>query len=97
MTPASLPGSRKWSPTVTARTNTVAVTAAPPVTLLAPLGGYRRAQKVTPRPAAEQDGYVFGYGQDYRRGRRDLATLTGPTKLPPNWAHALTLCLRGPR
>jgi alpha-glucosidase (family GH31 glycosyl hydrolase) len=36
-----------------------------------------------------QDGYVFGYGQDYRRGLRELATLTGPTKLLPKWAYGV--------
>ncbi|MFC7531750.1 TIM-barrel domain-containing protein [Actinoplanes sp. GCM10030250] len=44
---------------------------------------------VTPRPAAGQDGYVFAYGQDYRRGLRELSTLTGPTKLLPRWAYGV--------
>jgi hypothetical protein len=51
---------------------------------------YRPAQgTVTPRPAAGQDGYVFAYGQNYRRGLRDLSTLTGPTKLLPRWAYGV--------
>jgi alpha-glucosidase (family GH31 glycosyl hydrolase) len=36
-----------------------------------------------------QDGYVFAYGQDYRRALRELSTLTGPTKLLPNWAYGV--------
>ncbi|WP_433303199.1 TIM-barrel domain-containing protein [Actinoplanes sp. CA-030573] len=43
----------------------------------------------TSRPEAEQDGYVFGYGQNYARGLRDLSTLTGPTKLLPRWAYGV--------
>jgi hypothetical protein len=44
---------------------------------------------VTPRPArsgAYQDGYLFGYGHDYRGALRDLRTLTGPAPLLPKWA-----------
>ena len=44
---------------------------------------------VTPRPEPEgayQDGYLFAYGHDYRRGLADLKTLTGPSVLPPQWA-----------
>jgi hypothetical protein len=44
---------------------------------------------LTPRPAptgAYQDGYLFGYGHDYRRGLADLRALTGPSLLPPEWA-----------
>jgi hypothetical protein len=44
---------------------------------------------VAARPArtgAYQDGYLFGYGHDYRRGLADLRTLTGPSVLPPEWA-----------
>ena len=44
---------------------------------------------VSARPAhagAYQDGYLFGYGHDYRRGLADLRTLTGPSVLPPAWA-----------
>ncbi|OIJ63988.1 TIM-barrel domain-containing protein [Streptomyces mangrovisoli] len=47
----------------------------------------------TPRPghggAPYQDGYVFGYGHDYRRGLTDLATLTGPSALLPEWAYGV--------
>ena len=51
---------------------------------------YRPATRaVTPRPAGGQDGYVFAYGQDYRRGLRELSTLTGPTKLLPQWAYGV--------
>ncbi|MEU8161042.1 TIM-barrel domain-containing protein [Micromonospora sp. SD19] len=42
-----------------------------------------------PRPAPEQDGYVFAYGQDFTRGLKDLSTLTGPTKLLPRWAYGV--------
>ncbi|MEV5411459.1 TIM-barrel domain-containing protein [Thermopolyspora sp. NPDC052614] len=49
--------------------------------------------KVSPRPGHEgapyQDGYVFGYGQDYKRGLSDLATLTGPPALLPRWAYGV--------
>ena len=44
---------------------------------------------VAARPAhggAYQDGYLFGYGHDYRQGLADLRTLTGPSVLPPKWA-----------
>ncbi|GAA4609932.1 hypothetical protein BJY16_007587 [Actinoplanes octamycinicus] len=44
---------------------------------------------VAARPArtgAYQDGYLFGYGHDYRRGLADLRALTGPSALPPKWA-----------
>jgi hypothetical protein len=44
---------------------------------------------VAARPAHAgdyQDGYLFGYGHDYRRGLADLRTLTGPSVLPPGWA-----------
>ncbi|GIE91312.1 TIM-barrel domain-containing protein [Actinoplanes regularis] len=44
---------------------------------------------VAARPArtgAYQDGYLFGYGHDYKRGLTDLRTLTGPSVLPPKWA-----------
>ncbi len=48
---------------------------------------------VTPRPshgsAAYQDGYLFGYGQDYKQALTDLATLTGPSKLLPRWAYGV--------
>jgi hypothetical protein len=41
------------------------------------------------RPAhagSYQDGYLFGYGHDYKRGLADLRALTGPALLPPEWA-----------
>ncbi|MGH3373424.1 MAG: TIM-barrel domain-containing protein, partial [Actinoallomurus sp.] len=49
------------------------------------------SRKVRPRPggASYQDGYLFGYGQDYEQGLRDLATLTGPSKLLPRWAYGV--------
>ncbi|MGW6202898.1 TIM-barrel domain-containing protein [Streptomyces sp. NPDC055089] len=50
------------------------------------------AKKVRPRPghgAPYQDGYVFGYGHDYKRGLTDLATLTGPPALLPTWAYGV--------
>jgi len=36
-----------------------------------------------------QDGYVFGYGQDYAAALQDLSTLTGPTKLMPRWTYGV--------
>lgn len=36
-----------------------------------------------------QDGYVFGYGQDYKAALSDLATLTGGPKLLPRWAYGV--------
>ncbi|MEU1468342.1 TIM-barrel domain-containing protein [Streptomyces sp. NPDC005761] len=51
------------------------------------------AKKVRPRPghggAPYQDGYVFGFGHDYKRGLTDLATLTGPPALLPTWAYGV--------
>jgi alpha-glucosidase (family GH31 glycosyl hydrolase) len=51
------------------------------------------ARKVSPRPGhgdrPYQDGYLFGYGHDYKRGLSDLATLTGPGKLLPRWAYGV--------
>lgn len=48
---------------------------------------------VTPRPGhggrPYQDGYVFGYGLDYKRGLSELATLTGPPALLPQWAYGV--------
>ena len=44
---------------------------------------------VKPRPAhqgAYQDGYLFGYGHDYKRALGDLRTLTGPDDMLPQWA-----------
>ncbi|MFS8097243.1 carbohydrate-binding protein [Lentzea alba] len=47
----------------------------------------------TPRPdrgaQPYQDGYVFGYGQDYRTALGDLAALTGGPKLLPRWAYGV--------
>ncbi|WAL68615.1 carbohydrate-binding protein [Amycolatopsis cynarae] len=49
--------------------------------------------KVVPRPAhggkSYQDGYVFAYGQDYAQALRDLARLTGPAMLLPQWAYGV--------
>ncbi|WP_220036774.1 TIM-barrel domain-containing protein [Curtobacterium sp. MCBD17_021] len=36
-----------------------------------------------------QDGYVFGYGTEYTTALKDLATLTGPSKLLPRWAYGV--------
>ncbi|MFJ8825900.1 TIM-barrel domain-containing protein [Streptomyces sp. NPDC102467] len=51
------------------------------------------AKKVRPRPghagSAYQDGYVFGYGHDYKQALTDLATLTGPPALLPTWAYGV--------
>ncbi|MFG2421190.1 TIM-barrel domain-containing protein [Streptomyces sp. NPDC048448] len=51
------------------------------------------SRKVTQRPGhggePYQDGYVFGYGHDYKRGLTDLATLTGPPALLPPWAYGV--------
>ncbi|MEU4090400.1 TIM-barrel domain-containing protein [Streptomyces aureus] len=51
------------------------------------------AHTATPRPdhggTPYQDGYVFGYGHDYKRGLTDLATLTGPPALLPQWAYGV--------
>ncbi|MFD8733941.1 TIM-barrel domain-containing protein [Streptomyces sp. NPDC059618] len=51
------------------------------------------ARTATPRSghggAPYQDGYVFGYGHDYKRGLGDLATLTGPPALLPTWAYGV--------
>jgi hypothetical protein len=38
------------------------------------------------RTGPYQDGYFFGYGQDYARGLRDLRALTGPAPLLPRSA-----------
>ncbi|WP_370087224.1 TIM-barrel domain-containing protein [Streptacidiphilus sp. MAP12-16] len=49
--------------------------------------------QVTQRPAhggtPYQDGYVFGYGHAYKQGLSDLATLTGPPELLPEWAYGV--------
>ena len=51
---------------------------------------YDQAQgTTTPRTGRAQDGYVFGYGQNYTRSLQDLSTLTGPTKLLPRWAYGV--------
>ncbi|TKA02234.1 carbohydrate-binding protein [Actinacidiphila oryziradicis] len=51
------------------------------------------AGKMTPRPghggAPYQDGYLFGFGHDYEQGLSDLATLTGPSELLPEWAYGV--------
>lgn len=48
-------------------------------------------KKVTQRPSHNgtpyQDGYVFGYGHDYKKALSDLAILTGPPKLLPEWTY----------
>jgi hypothetical protein len=36
-----------------------------------------------------RDGYVFGYGHDYKQSLQDLATLTGPPELLPRWAYGV--------
>ncbi|MEV4507412.1 TIM-barrel domain-containing protein [Dactylosporangium sp. NPDC049525] len=36
--------------------------------------------------AGYQDGYLFGYGQDYRQALKDLRDLTGPAVTLPRWA-----------
>ncbi|MFE0388364.1 TIM-barrel domain-containing protein [Streptomyces bungoensis] len=50
-------------------------------------------KKATARPGhggrPYQDGYVFGFGHDYRQGLSDLATLTGPPQLLPRWAYGV--------
>jgi alpha-glucosidase (family GH31 glycosyl hydrolase) len=49
--------------------------------------------QVTQRPShggtPYQDGYVFGYGHDYKQALSDLATLTGPPELLPQWAYGV--------
>ncbi|MFD4789482.1 ricin-type beta-trefoil lectin domain protein [Streptomyces sp. NPDC058459] len=48
---------------------------------------------VTDRPShgsrPYQDGYFFGYGQDYKQGLTDLNTLTGGTNLLPQSAYGV--------
>jgi len=42
-----------------------------------------------PRPehqGAYQDGYFFGYGNDYKQALTDLHSLTGPADVLPEWA-----------
>ncbi|MBJ7907297.1 carbohydrate-binding protein [Streptomyces sp. DSM 110735] len=52
-----------------------------------------RTEKAVPRPShgagPYQDGYLFGYGHDYKQGLTDLATLTGPPQLLPRWAYGV--------
>jgi hypothetical protein len=36
-----------------------------------------------------QDGYLFGYGHDFAGALSDLATLTGPPELLPEWAYGV--------
>ncbi|MFJ4410174.1 TIM-barrel domain-containing protein [Streptomyces sp. NPDC088910] len=51
------------------------------------------AKKVTQRPSHNgtpyQDGYLFGYGHAYKQALSDLATLTGPAQLLPQWAYGV--------
>ncbi|MEU0336256.1 TIM-barrel domain-containing protein [Streptomyces sp. NPDC006193] len=50
-------------------------------------------EKASARPGHQgrpyQDGYLFGYGHDYRQGLADLAKLTGPPLLLPRWAYGV--------
>ncbi|MEW2318923.1 TIM-barrel domain-containing protein [Streptomyces bauhiniae] len=52
-----------------------------------------RTGKATPRAGHAgkpyQDGYLFGFGHDYKQGLTDLATLTGPPALLPRWAYGV--------
>jgi len=42
---------------------------------------------IQPRPSGDvQDGYLFGYGENYAAALRDLAALTGPAPLLPEYA-----------
>ncbi|MFJ9833347.1 TIM-barrel domain-containing protein [Streptomyces sp. NPDC101169] len=51
------------------------------------------ARKVTQRlghgGTPYQDGYVFGFGHDYKQALADLAALTGPPALLPRWAYGV--------
>ncbi|HEX8612831.1 MAG TPA: TIM-barrel domain-containing protein [Telluria sp.] len=53
------------------------------------------APSLTQRPARSaqdyQDGYLFGYGRNYKQALADLATLTGPSVLLPRWAYGVWL------
>jgi Glycosyl hydrolases family 31/Carbohydrate binding module (family 35)/Domain of unknown function (DUF5110)/Carbohydrate binding module (family 6) len=49
----------------------------------------KRAVRQRPHQEPYQDSYLFGYGQDYKKGLADLATLTGPPNLLPHWAYGL--------
>jgi len=48
---------------------------------------------VTARPShggtPYQDGYLFGYGHDYKQALADLSKLTGPAELLPEWAYGV--------
>ena len=48
-----------------------------------------RAVRQRPAQKPYQDTYLFGYGQDYKHGLTDLATLTGPSGLLPRWAYGV--------
>jgi hypothetical protein len=42
---------------------------------------------IQPRPSGDlQDGYLFGYGENYAEALHDLAALTGPAPLLPEYA-----------
>lgn len=48
--------------------------------------------ELSPRPqnrGTYLDGYLFGYGDDYKRALGELATLTGPPALLPQWAYGV--------
>ena len=50
------------------------------------------ANELSPRPGnrgAYLDGYLFGYGTAYKRGLSELAILTGPPALLPQWAYGV--------
>jgi hypothetical protein len=38
------------------------------------------------RQGAYQDGYFFGYGDDYKQALTDLRSITGPADMLPEWA-----------
>lgn len=48
-----------------------------------------RSVRQRPGGRTYQDGYFFGYGQDYKQGLSDLAKLTGPPALLPRWAYGV--------
>lgn len=45
-----------------------------------------RAPRIRKDSTFYQDGYFFGYGHNYKQGLRDLATITGPSPVLPEWA-----------
>jgi hypothetical protein len=52
----------------------------------------KTTNELSPRPenrGAYLDGYLFGYGNDFKRGLSELATLTGPPVLLPQWAYGV--------